>query len=546
MLKIKFIAFYLTLTLLGTKSYAQPSIAWQQCFGGTSTDYFTDAKVTFDNGIITCITTSSIDGDLEGLDSAFGWVIKFDSLLAIEWQQFYGRPDLAITPKSVIQLSDSSFVFYGFGGEGTNGFQGQLDFMLMKTDKLGNLLWHKSYGGPGLEDIDGLITTSDGGFLFTGQSAQEGGDIPFHYGDIFSQDANVVKTDSEGNIEWLKNLGGTGIDGCIGTPVETAPGKYQIHIYTTSEDFDLIGNDIPTFQKRWVIELNNAGEIEKQAFYEAEEHFLRSDGQTGIISGNRTIAIGSSLASSTLYPAPEGHAGEEGAIGIFNVDLDLIDVRMFGGSSSERYYRYHQDANFNYYFLGYSYSLDYDLPGNYDSGKANDYWILKTDSNFNKIWSRNFGGTYPSGELSGLQWDGSLVLHNNQLICFMPSVPQALPDYDIQCGFIPDPPPAFKRRDAWMVVFDLPNDVSEVEIEQNVFKIYPNPNSGSFQIQFNSRAPDKQLTVYNINGEKVYSTQVIENDQATVVLPDLPNGLYCIFLSGQAVYLSAELLLINK
>ena len=72
MLKIKFIAFCLTLALLGAKSYAQPSIAWQQCFGGTSTDYFTDAKVTLDNGIITCITTSSIDGDLEGLDSAFG------------------------------------------------------------------------------------------------------------------------------------------------------------------------------------------------------------------------------------------------------------------------------------------------------------------------------------------------------------------------------------------------------------------------------------------------------------------------------------------
>jgi len=547
MLKFKFIAICFTLSVLMAKSYAQPSIAWQQCFGGTGTDYFTDAKVTLDNGIITCITTSSVDGDLEGLDSAFGWVIKFDSLLAIEWQQFYGRPDLAITPKYVIQLSDSSYVFYGFGGEGTNGFQGQLDFLLMKTDKLGNLLWHKSYGGPGLEELCGFIPTTDGGFLLTGASTHVGGDIPFHYGDIFSYDANIIKTDSAGNIEWIKNLGGTGIDACIGTPVETSPGIYQIHIYSTSNNYDLTGNGIDAFQKRWVITLNIDGEIEKEAFYEAEENFLRADAQTGIVSGNRTIAVGASEASSILYPAPEGHEGEEGAIGIFNEDLELTDVKMFGGSLSDRYYRYFQDANINYYFLGYSYSFDYDLPDNYDSGEANDYWILKTDSNFNKIWSRNFGGTHNSGELSGGRWDGSFVLHNEKLICFMPSVPPvALPDYDIQCGFIIDPPPPFRERDAWMVIFDLPSNVSDLEIEQKVFKIYPNPNSGSFLIQFNSPASDKQLIVCNINGEKIYSTQVVENENAAVVLPNLPNGLYCIVLSGQDVFLTSELLLINK
>ena len=539
----RFLLFFIIL-MMGFCLHAQPSIAWQRCYGGTGTDYFTDALVTLDYGIITCITTSSLDGDLEGLDSAFGWVIKFDSLLEIEWQQFYGKPGLDLKPTFVIQLSDSSYVFYGFGGIGTNGYQGQTDFMLMKTDKLGNLLWHKSYGGPGLEYIDEFIATSDGGFLFTGASTKAGGDIPFHYGDIFSPDANIVKTDAEGNIEWIKNLGGTGIDGCIGTPLETSPGVYLVHIYSTSDDNDLTGSGIDAFQKRWVVSLNNSGSIINETFYEAEEHLSYSDGQTGIISGNRTITIGSSEAASTLYPAPEGHLGEEGAIGIFSGDLELTDVKMFGGSGSERFYKYFQDVNQNYYFIGYSYSMDYDLPANYNSGEASDYWIAKTDSSFNKIWSRNFGGSHNSGELSGGPWAGNFVVFKNQLICFLPSVPPVeLPDFDIQCGFIPDPPPPFRERDAWMVAFDLPTNINEPQITQQEFTIFPNPNTGSFQLQFPFSTIEKQLFVYNINGEEIYTTPIYETEKAVIVLPKISNGIYYVALTGKDLFYTSELII---
>ncbi|MEI2673275.1 MAG: T9SS type A sorting domain-containing protein [Chitinophagaceae bacterium] len=384
-------------------------------------------------------------------------------------------------------------------------------------------------------------------FCLQVQSTQAGGDIPFHYGDIFSPDANIIKTDAEGNIEWLKNLGGTGIDACIGSPLETSPGVYLVHIYSTSDDNDLADNGIDAFQKRWVVALNNLGGIENETFYEAEENLRRSDGQTGIISGNRTITIGSSEASSTLFPAPEGHLGEEGAIGIFSADLELTDVKMFGGSGSERFYKYFQDVNQNYYFIGYSYSTDYDLPSNYSGGEANDYWILKTDSNFNKIWSRNFGGSYESGELSGVGWDGDFVLFNNQIICFLPSVPQGeLPDFDIQCGFIPDPPPPFRERDAWMVAFDLPTNINEPQITQQELTIFPNPNNGIFQIQFKLKSPETLLSVYNLNGEIIYSTQLYGKNTYDINLFELTNGIYYISAIGNDLIYETQLLIIQK
>jgi hypothetical protein len=526
MLKIKFIAFCLTLALLGAKSYAQPSIAWQRCYGGTGIDYFTDAQVTLDNGIISCITTGSHDGDLEGLDSAFGWVIKFDAMLELQWQQFYGNPDLAIIPRFATQLLDSSFAFYGFGGEGTNGFQGQLDFLLMKTDKYGNLLWHKSYGGPGLEDLDGFIATSDGGFLFTGQSTHAGGDIPFHYGDVFAHDANVIKTDSIGNIMWIRNLGGSGVDGCIGTPVETSPGKYQVHIYSSSDDYDLASCGIDAVQKRWVVQLNTDGDIEQETFYEAEENFLRSDGQTGIISGNRTLAIGSSLALSTLYPAPADHGGEEGAFGIFNSDLGLIDVKMFGGSLDERFYRYTRDFSGNYYFLGYSFSADGDLPNNYNNSDNTDYWILSTDSNFNKIWSRNFGGSYNSGEF-GSTWRGDLVIHNNMIIAFLGSAtPEELPDYDIVCGYTVVPYPTSIKSDAWMVAFEAFTSVENIISQQSEITIYPNPSSNMVNINLSSKVNTINCALYNTFGNVVSRFNFSQTSNCVFSVNNLPTGIY--------------------
>ncbi|HRF76554.1 MAG TPA: T9SS type A sorting domain-containing protein [Chitinophagales bacterium] len=522
----RFLLFFAIL-MMGFSAFAQPSIVWQRCYGGTNNDYFTDAQNTLDNGVITCITTGSVDGDLAGLDSAFGWVIKFDSLLEIEWQRLYGNPDLEIIPRYCKQLVDSNYIFYGFGGIGTNGFQGQLDFMLMKTDKFGNLLWHKSYGGPGLEAIDGFIATTDGGFLFTGQSAQAGGDIPFHYGDVFFDDANIIKTDNEGNIEWIKNLGGSGVDGCIGNPVEISPGKYQVHIYSGSDDYDLIDCGITAFQKRWVINLNNEGVIEQQVFYEAEENLLRSDGQTGVLSDNRTIIIGSGNAMSPLFPAPEGHQGEEGAVGIFNNDLLLTNVKMFGGSGAERFYKYCNDIYNDFYFLGYSLSQDYDLPGNYNLGEANDYWLVKTDGNFNKIWSINFGGSNSAGDLATTSWHGNLVFHNNNLLYFGSSVtPEELPDFDIACGnLLPSPSPVVKL-DAWMVAFDLQTAIEDYFPHKNNIQLYPNPADKFTSVRIAGNE-SFEYQVFSSTGLLI-SEGNVNSINTQINTADLQNGIYYI------------------
>ncbi len=191
---------------------AQPNIVWQKCFGGTENEFFRDAIQTSDDGFITCLYTSSTDGDLAGLTSPLGWVIKFDSDFNIQWEKHYSNPDFSNAPLKVQELNSGQFIFSGNGGIGCKNFHGSVDLFLMKTNSLGDTLWNACFGGPGFEDFQQFLPTQDGGYIITGVSSLGGGDIPFHYGAGSNYDAVILKTDSNGNLLWLRNLGGSADD----------------------------------------------------------------------------------------------------------------------------------------------------------------------------------------------------------------------------------------------------------------------------------------------------------------------------------------------
>src|ERR1051326_3644871 len=96
--------------------------------------------------------------------------------------------------RSIRQLSDGSIYVAGYSNGGTHG---GFDYALNKSDRWGNLLWTKYYGDS--LDNNGLYmnTTSDGNFIFTGetQTASNGLDI------------RIYKIDTAGNLLWAKQYG---------------------------------------------------------------------------------------------------------------------------------------------------------------------------------------------------------------------------------------------------------------------------------------------------------------------------------------------------
>ncbi|UCC80748.1 MAG: T9SS type A sorting domain-containing protein [Candidatus Zixiibacteriota bacterium] len=98
--------------------------------------------------------------------------------------------------QSVCETRDGGYVVTGWT---TSYGAGSGDILLLKTDSNGNISWYRTYGYSGWEGGRCVIETSDGGFALTGRTNSVG------HG---SWDVFLVKTDSVGNMEWLKTYGG--------------------------------------------------------------------------------------------------------------------------------------------------------------------------------------------------------------------------------------------------------------------------------------------------------------------------------------------------
>jgi hypothetical protein len=117
-------------------------------------------------------------------------MVKTDASGNAQWSKTYGGANVEWAT-SLVQTSDGGYAIAGyttsFGGGG-------LDFWLVKTDAEGNAQWSQTYGGT-LNDAASIMTkTADGGFAIVGFT------YSFAIGD---SDLWLVKTDSEGNMQWV-------------------------------------------------------------------------------------------------------------------------------------------------------------------------------------------------------------------------------------------------------------------------------------------------------------------------------------------------------
>ncbi len=533
--------------------YAQlstgPEIAWQRCYGTSGGDNFLDAIITNDDGIIASIYYGGYDGDAEGLSSLShpAGLMKFDTNINLIWQKYFGGSDNISYFKKVIEIT-SGFAAVGntsaFDGDFPDN-HGNLDFMMVKVDSVGNKIWSKCYGGPGIDETEGFLNTLDGGFLLTGRSSAAGGDIPFHYpGGAGDDDAIVIKTDSLGEIIWVKVLGGTGDDGPLGDIVENERGYYIINIGAHSNDYDLAESGI-SGDKRWIVKLDSLGNIVDESFMSGATDLYTYTGPTVMPYKDGFLIVGQGDPDSELYTTSPEHASDEGAVAIFNGGLDLIFFKQWGGSGFEGFAKAIRDQNNgNFYYLGASQSVDYDLPGNYNNGEELDYWLFATDSNFNTLWSRNFGGSYPQGDLGFGSFSGNIVLQDNMIYAFVKNtIPDSFPDFDIECGM----EGSFDYyTDAWLVAFDLSTVNIDTPIVENNFSIYPNPAENTIYVLNNT--PDSNaytFGIYNTLGQKVLETALINNEENIINIQSLPSGLYVAAIINGGIIIQSEKIILQ-
>lgn len=154
------------------------------------------------------------------------------------WHKLFGGFN-ADVGKALVELSDSSIVFVGYSNSFGNG---GYDAVIFKTDKNGNLIWKKTYGGTDWDFANSINKTSDGNLIVCGTT--------FSFG-RGAKDAFILKIDPNGNFLWNKVYGGKKDDE-LKEIIQSKDGGY-IAVGTTKSYGDSLGNV-------WVTKFNSSGD----------------------------------------------------------------------------------------------------------------------------------------------------------------------------------------------------------------------------------------------------------------------------------------------
>ncbi|MBK6641637.1 MAG: hypothetical protein IPG39_10555 [Bacteroidetes bacterium] len=120
---------------------------------------------------------SNISGDKT--ESGFGnydyWIVKVDSLFNIQWQNTIGGSDQDQL-NSIIQSANGSYLFGGYSlsnisGDKTESNFGAYDYWVVKTDTSGNnILWQNSLGGNENDQLFSITQSVTGDYMLGGFS----------------------------------------------------------------------------------------------------------------------------------------------------------------------------------------------------------------------------------------------------------------------------------------------------------------------------------------------------------------------------------------
>lgn len=243
---------------------------WTKTFGGGAGDEGTAVVVTPDGGCLVAGATESNNGEIVGNHgSSDAWVVKLDKQGKAEWSKVYGGSgfdeitQITATPEGYVLagLTDSP------DGD-VKGFHVPIfigaDFLVIRIDLTGNLVWAKAYGGTGDEVATSIVAAPDG-VVVAGYANSTDGDVVGLHGSLIAAfiDMWVLKLDKTGSIVWAKMLGGRFMDAA--TAVAATPdGGFVLAGSTDSDNGDVIGNHNTNSSgdDYWVVKLDAGGNKE--------------------------------------------------------------------------------------------------------------------------------------------------------------------------------------------------------------------------------------------------------------------------------------------
>lgn len=392
------------------KTDSDGSLQWSKNYGGSSWEEGRSVKQTIDGGFIIAGRTNSF-----GAGNADVYLVKTSSDGTLQWTKTFGGTD-GDYAYSVRQTNDGGFIIAGVTFDFGTGVY------LLKTTSDGTLQWSKVYGGTGGGVGYSVQQTNDGGFILTGSTGNGAG-----YSDIY-----LVKTASDGTLQWEKTYGGWGYD--YGLSVrQTIDGGFIVGGYTNS--FSTNG-----FDDFYLAKTTSDGTLQ----------WSKSYGETNSENG---------------FSAQETKDGGFAITGIIN----------FG--------------------IGH-----------------NNFYLVKTDSNGNSGCNESIPNTI-------------VATHTTTI---------TNPATQVSSGGIVGNP-STQTGSGGTVTTLCYTGIDEYSNDDNYINIFPNPSGGLITIQLQSNISRIEIT--NILGEKIYSATPLFSHLTTIDISNNSKGIYFIkVISGENMY----------
>ena len=428
------------------------------------------------------------------------------------WEKFYTQNG-ARRAHDIKPTSDGGYIMTGFSNL-TNSFFGQ-DVMLMKIDGNGDYDWSVNFDASNSTDIGNKMIQNYGdGFAIVANASTP---------DSFNGDGYFILTDAQGSLIKQDFFGGnpTGdrLEGIIQLPsdsgyvlVGTSGHPYLVRtdkhgdtLYTKrftditgvfqavtcSEDGEflyLAGTAVPLQNAGLLLKVNLFGDIVWETIYE-----LGHDDFYNIIQQNNDIYVVGRTLESDLNGQP------------------LCMIRKFNEFDGQMdFYKTFDRGAFRSFVSsedgGFVIAGRNVFQGN---GTLQErVYVVKTDSEGELIWEREFGQNYPA---SNLGW-GICKGH----------------DYGyLVCG-------QFTSADGIPYVYVIKIDENGSVVSTNSFpflpeiSLYPNPCSEVLNIQLGTFESEKRITVFNNAGQEVYHLATLDNEVQINEVGFWQSGVYLV------------------
>jgi len=361
-------------------------VEWEKFYGEIEDEWAHNLIHTSDGGYV--IAGSSYDpvvGDEDFL------IMKFDEDGDLVFNRLLGTTDEE-GARSIIETSDQGFALIGTTRD---SIAGDTDLMLVKTDQYGVKQWIEVYGTFEHEQGSALLQTKDGGYLLAGTIQDP----------EFNEDYWILKVDKDGLVEWEKHFGTTNDD--------------TLWALTPTQDngFVLVGTSMDDEESDiYLIKINQSGEIQWGKLYNT----INDD---RVYAAVLTTDGGFALAGSTT-------TGDDAS----KENFWLLKVNSEGFIEWGHYY----GTGFNDTAWSVIQTKDggFALAGHTDSG--NGVWdalVVQTDANGEVKWIQSFGSVEDD-------WTEAIVQTTDGFIVVGSIYDSDTNDYDIwlQKLVVPLPP----------------------------------------------------------------------------------------------------------